>query len=167
MRALRLAMNKFNLPLVKYLVRNGALRQGHTTADIRDFCELWAERFDHLDFNLAVFSFLFDTIVGEHLSEANVETIVEAAIGGCSVAQLRWLQQQGIHLDMALIRQRAISHHGLYNLDYRQKQKNFLQWLDTQASTAYGHYDMSSSHLRHGGKCCNSLYLTSTSDWML
>ena len=137
---LQSAMAYFHIPMVKYLVRNGALRQGHTTADIRDLCESWARKFDSDSFNLAVSSFLFDTIVGRHLSEEDVKTIVEAAIGRCSVAQLRWLQQKGIHMDMALVRDRAVSRYGRnYGYFYRRKYNNFVQWLDTQASTAYGH----------------------------
>ena len=134
-KALRSAMAHFHFPMVKYLVRNGALRQGHTTADIRDFCKSWANGFDSTCFNLAVSAFLFDTFVKEHLSDKDVEAIVEIAIGRCSVAQLSWLQQQGIHLDMASIREHAIWHHGLQRITYRQKLDTFLQWLDTQAST--------------------------------
>ena len=156
-QSLQSAMAYFHFPMVKYLVRNGALRQGHTKADLRDLCKSWARKFESDSFNLAVSSFLYDTIVGKHLSQEDVKTVVEAASGRCSVAQLRWLQEKGIHMDMAMVRDRAVSRYGRnYGYFYRRKDNNFVQWLDTQASTAYGHsrhyHDKDSSYSNDGPK---------------
>ena len=130
--AVRLAMWKGNLPMVKYLMRSRALRHDPTSPDDCLLCKSWVERIDHS--TLAMSSFVYDTAIAEHSSEAIIKKMMGTAIRTCSVAMLKWFQQKRIPFEIASVRRDTVSQHKYSN----RRVVRFLQWLDTQASIDYG-----------------------------
>ena len=121
------AMHSNNLPMLKFMVHSGrAVRAGCQSFKSEDSFLDWIDDFS--DRNLAVLAYIFDTIFGGVLSAACMKGAVRQAIESHSVLALRWLQQKGVHMNVARAKQYTVQCHSEYlnTLGVRR----LLDWLN-------------------------------------
>ena len=133
-----MAMGRNDLPMVKFMVRNGALQDDAQPVGCWSLDKAWSRSGDFHDSHLAVLAFMYDTAFGGRVSQPCVEEAVRTAIRSLSVLTLRWLRDKGCHYDIASAKQFAASYFK-DNLE-APRVKMLIHWLDVQASLAIKYY---------------------------
>ena len=129
MEALRIAMHRNNLPMVKYMVRCGrVLEFDCQPREDNDFTFTWTFGFNNR--NLAVKAYVYDTVFGGELPIARIKEAVKSAIDSQSVLALKWWQHKGIKIHFASARQYTVCRHSNF-LD-SPGVRRLLDWLDIQ-----------------------------------
>ena len=129
-KALKIAMGQKDLPMVKFMVRNGALQDNAQPFGHESLVKKWSGQ-SH-DSNLGVLAFMYDTAFGGSVSQSWVEEAVKTAINRLSVRPLRWLQDKGCQFDITSAKQYAVSHFESWLED--PEVERLIHWLDMQAS---------------------------------
>ena len=155
MDALSIAMIKNDLPMVKFMVRDGALQNSVQSFDCEYFGGRWSRHFH--DSNLGVEAFIYDTAFGSRVLQPCREEAVRTAIEKLSVLPLRWLRDTGRQFDIASAKQIAESRHKS-QLE-APPVKRLISWLDKQASLAVMCSKSSQhTHISHSPHHCAALH---------